>query len=36
MSMRKFVYHMQRKHKATYIHSDCDACPVEGEETFGW
>ncbi|MBJ0208937.1 hypothetical protein JFK57_17110 [Escherichia coli] len=34
--MRKFVYHMQRKHNAKYIHFDCDASPVEGEETFDW
>ena len=35
-SLRKFVYHMQRKHKARYIHFDCDADPVEGEDTFDW
>lgn len=35
-SLRKFVYHMQRKHKAMYIHFDCDADPEEGEETFDW
>lgn len=35
-SLRKFVYHMQRKHKAMYIHFDCDANPVAGEETFEW
>ncbi|EHF4937001.1 hypothetical protein CF635_003617 [Enterobacter hormaechei] len=35
-SLRKFVYHMQRKYNAMYIHFDCDANPVEGEETFDW
>jgi hypothetical protein len=35
-SLRKFVFHMQIKHKANYIHFDCDANPVEGEETFDW
>lgn len=27
-SLRKFVYHMQRKYNAKYIHFDCDANPV--------
>lgn len=35
-SLRKFAYHMQRKYNAMYIHFDCDANPVEGEETFDW
>ena len=35
-SLRKFVFHMQRKYKAMYIHFDCDADVVEGEETFDW
>lgn len=35
-SLRKFVYHMQRKHNVKYIHFDCDAEPVEDEETFDW
>lgn len=35
-SLRRFVYHMQRKHEARYIHFDCDANPVEGEKVYVW
>lgn len=35
-SLRRFVYRMQRKHDARYIHFDCDANAMEGEKIFNW
>lgn len=35
-SLRKVLYHMQRKHEAKYIHFHCDANSVEGEDLFDW
>lgn len=35
-SLRRFVYRMQRKHDARYIHFDCDANAIEGEKIFNW
>jgi hypothetical protein len=33
-SLRRFVYHMQRKYQARYIHFDCDADVIDDEAVF--